>query len=105
MIPYSRQEINSKDIKSVIEVLKSDFITQGKKVPEFENKVKKLVNAKFATAVNSATSGLHIACIALGLGKNDKLWTSPISFVASSNVALLCGANVEFVDINPSTNN
>ncbi len=105
MIPYSRQEINSKDIKSVIEVLKSDFITQGKKVPEFENKVKKLVNAKFAIAVNSATSGLHIACIALGLGKNDKLWTSPISFVASSNVALLCGANVEFVDINPSTNN
>ena len=105
MIPYGRQEISQEDINAVIDVLKSDFLTQGPQVPLFEDAVKKSVNAKHAIAVNSATSALHIACLALGVGKGDTVWTSPITFVASANCALYCGANVDFVDIDPKTYN
>ena len=99
MIPYSRQLIDRKDIQSVIKVLKSDFLTQGPTVEKFEENLKKFCRSKFATSVNSATSALHISCLALGLKKGDYLWTSPISFVASSNCALYCGAKVDFIDI------
>ena len=105
MIPYGRQDISDDDIKSVVEVLKSDFLTQGPQVPIFENKIAKYCDVSFAVASNSATSSLHIACLALGLGKGDILWTSPISFVASSNAGLYCGASVDFVDIDFETNN
>lgn len=105
MIPYGKQDINQADIDAVIEVLKSDFLTQGPKVPEFEAKVANHVGAKHALAVNSATSALHIACKALGLGPGDWLWTTPITFVASANCGLYCGAQVDFVDIDPKTYN
>tara|TARA_B110000858_G_scaffold198022_1_gene262100 strand:+ start:1518 stop:2666 length:1149 start_codon:yes stop_codon:yes gene_type:complete len=105
MIPYSRQFINSKDIKSVIKVLKSKFLTQGPMVEIFEKKLKKYAGAKYATAVSSATAALHISCLALNLKKEDFLWTSPISFVASANCALYCGAKVDFIDIDPDTFN
>lgn len=105
MIPYGRQEIIQQDIDAVVEVLKSDFLTQGPKVPIFENSLISHTNAKYATVVNSATSALHIACRALDLGHGDWLWTSPISFVASANAGLYCGANVDFVDIDPQTYN
>jgi UDP-4-amino-4,6-dideoxy-N-acetyl-beta-L-altrosamine transaminase len=105
MIPYGKQNINQKDIDSVLEVLKSDFLTQGPKVPLFERLVAEKVEADYAVAVNSATSALHIACMALGLGQNDWLWTSPITFVASANCGLYCGAKVDFVDIDPQTYN
>ena len=105
MIPYSRQFISQNDIKNVTKVLKSKFITQGKKVEEFENRLSEYCNAKFAVTANSATSALHIACISLDLKKNDYLWTVPNTFVASSNCALYCGAKVDFVDIDPSTHN
>ena len=105
MIPYGRQDITQADIDAVVSVLKSDFLTQGPVVPEFERAVAKKVNAKYAVAVNSATSALHIACLALGLEKGDWLWTSPITFVASANCALYCGAQVDFVDIDPRTYN
>ncbi len=105
MIPYGKQNINQKDIDSVLEVLKSDFLTQGPKVPLFERHVAEKVEADYAVAVNSATSALHIACMALGLGQNDWLWTSPITFVASANCGLYCGAKVDFVDIDPQTYN
>jgi len=105
MIPYGRQDISQADIDAVLNVLKSDFLTQGPKVPEFEQKVAKKVGAKHSLAVNSATSALHIACMALGLSNNDWLWTTPITFVASANCALYCGAQVDFVDINPQTYN
>ena len=98
-IPYSRQDISKDDIKNVIEVLKSDFITQGPKVPLFEKLISEYCGAKYAHAVNSATSGLHIACLSLDLKKGDFVWTSPISFVASANCALYCGANIDFVDV------
>lgn len=101
MIPYGKQSISKSDIKAVNEVLNSDFITQGPKVPEFENKVKAIVGSKFAFAMNSATSSLHIACLALGLKKGDYLWTSSNSFVASANCGIYCGAKVDFVDIDP----
>ncbi len=104
-IPYGRQEINNQDIASVVEVLKSDFITQGPKVPIFEELISKYCGAKYVFAVNSATSGLHLACLSLGLKKGDFVWTSPISFVASANCALYCGANVDFVDIDPLSYN
>ncbi len=100
MIPYSRQHITSSDVKSVTGVLKSDLITQGKIVPEFENLLCKTVGAKFATAVNSATSALHIACLSLGLKKGDYLWTSTNTFVASANCGLYCGAKIDLIDIN-----
>lgn len=105
MIPYGRQDINQADIDAVVEVLRSDFLTQGPVVPEFENAVAKYCGAKHAVAVNSATSALHIACLALGVGTGDVVWTSPITFVASANCALYCGASVDFVDIDPCTYN
>jgi UDP-4-amino-4,6-dideoxy-N-acetyl-beta-L-altrosamine transaminase len=105
MIPYGRQSISQLDIDCVLDVLRADFLTQGPKVPEFEVAVAKYVGAPYAVAVNSATSALHIACLALELGENDWLWTSPNSFVASANCALYCGAKVDFVDIDPQTYN
>ncbi len=105
MIPYGRQEITQSDIDSVIAVLRSEFLTQGPVVPQFEDALCKHVNAKHAIAVNSATSALHIACLALELGPGDWLWTSPITFVASANCGLYCGAHVDFVDIDSRTYN
>ena len=105
MIPYSRQCIDKQDINEIVNVLKGKFVTSGPKIAEFENKIKNLTQSNHAIAVNSATSALHISCIALGLKKNDYLWTSPISFVASSNCALYCGAKIDFVDIDPKTFN
>jgi UDP-4-amino-4,6-dideoxy-N-acetyl-beta-L-altrosamine transaminase len=105
MIPYGRQEITQADIEAVTEVLRSDFLTQGPRVPSFEQAVASYVGAKFAVAVNSATSALHISCLALDLGPGDWLWTSPITFVASANCGLYCGALVDFVDIDPNTYN
>ena len=105
MIPYGRQDINQADIDAVIDVLRSDFLTQGPVVPEFEKVVAVYCHANHAVAVNSATSALHIACLALGVGKGDLVWTSPITFVASANCALYCGAEVDFVDIDPQTYN
>ena len=103
MIPYGRQEITEKDIKAVVDVLRSDFLTQGSVVPEFEHKLCEYTGVENAVAVNSCTSALHIACLALNLGPGDILWTSPISFVASANCGLYCGASVDFVDVNPDT--
>lgn len=105
MIPYGKQDISQQDIDAVVDALNSDFLTQGPKVPEFEHALIKHTGAKYALAVNSATSALHIACLALGLGKGDWLWTSPITFVASANCGLYCGAQVDFVDIDPRTYN
>lgn len=105
MIPYGRQEISLSDIDAVVEVMRSDFLTQGPMVPRFEQIVAHHVGAEYAVAANSATSALHIACLALGLGPGDWLWTSPITFVASANCALYCGARVDFVDIDPLTYN
>ena len=105
MIPYGRQDITQVDIDAVVEVLQSDFLTQGPKMPLFEQTVAVKVGAKHALAVNSATSALHIACMALGLGQGDWLWTSPITFVASANCGLYCGAQIDFVDIDPRTYN
>lgn len=105
MIPYGRQDISQADIDAVIAVLQSDYLTQGPMVPRFELKVAEHVGARYALAVNSATSALHVACLALGLGPGDRLWTSPITFVASANCALYCGAIVDFVDIDPRTYN
>lgn len=103
MIPYGRQSISPSDIEAVVRVLRSDFLTQGPAVPAFEAAVAKRVQVSHAVAVNSATSALHIACLALGVGPGDEVWTSPNSFVASSNCALYCGASVDFVDIDPAT--
>jgi UDP-4-amino-4,6-dideoxy-N-acetyl-beta-L-altrosamine transaminase len=103
MIPYGRQDVTDADIDSVVRVLRSDFLTQGPAVPRFEQAVAQRVGAQHAVAVNSATSALHIACAALGLGPGDWLWTSPNTFVASANCGLYCGAQVDFVDINPVT--
>lgn len=105
MIPYGRQEITQQDIDAVVEVLTSDFLTQGPQVPAFEQAVAAKVGANYAVAINSATSALHLACLVLGLGKGDYLWTTPITFVASANCALYCGAEVDFVDICPKTYN
>lgn len=105
MIPYGRQDINQQDIDAVVEVLKSDFLTQGPQVPAFEQAIMDVCGAKYAVAVNSATSALHIACLALELGSDDWLWTTPNTFVASANCALYCGAKVDFVDIDPRTYN
>jgi len=105
VIPYGKQDIEQTDIDSVVDVLKSEFLTQGPQVPLFEKTVSNYCGSKFGVAVNSATSALHIACLALGLGKNDWLWTSPNTFVASANCGLYCGANVDFVDIDPMTYN
>ena len=105
MIPYGRQDIIDDDVSAVVEVLNSDFLTQGTKVPLFEKIVADYCGAKHSIAVNSATSALHIACLALGLKEGDWLWTSPNSFVASANCGLYCGAKVDFVDIDPQTYN
>lgn len=105
MISYGKQDINEQDIDAVVKVLKSDFLTQGPQVPRFEKKLTEITNSQYAIAVNSATSALHLACLALGVGKGDIAWTSPITFVASANCALYCGATVDFVDINPDTYN
>lgn len=105
MIPYGRQEITPEDIEAVVQVLRSDFLTQGPSVPAFEAAVGKQVHARHALAMSSATAALHVACLALDLGPGDWLWTSPITFVATSNCALYCGAQVDFVDIDPRTYN
>lgn len=105
MIPYGKQDINQQDIDSVLDVLKSDFLTQGPQVPAFESALIEHTGANYALAVNSATSALHMACLALGLGQGDWLWTSPVTFVASANCGLYCGAKVDFVDIDPDTYN
>lgn len=105
MIPYGRQEITQTDIDAVVEVLRSDFLTQGPMVPRFESLVAEHIGAQHAVAMNSATSALHVACLAFGLGPGDRLWTSPITFVASANCGLYTGADVDFVDIDPRTYN
>ncbi|MFU8781257.1 MAG: UDP-4-amino-4,6-dideoxy-N-acetyl-beta-L-altrosamine transaminase [Kiritimatiellia bacterium] len=105
MLPYGKQDVNQADIDAVVEVLQSDFLTQGPKVPLFELTASTYCGARHALAVNSATSALHIACLALGLGKSDWLWTTTITFVASANCGLYCGAQVDFVDIDPYTYN
>lgn len=102
-LPYGRQTITAEDINAVVEALKSPFLTQGPALPAFEHAVAAKVNSNYAVAVNSATSALHIACLALGLGPGDRLWTSPITFVASANCGRFCGAQVDFVDIDPTT--
>ncbi|WP_419177024.1 UDP-4-amino-4,6-dideoxy-N-acetyl-beta-L-altrosamine transaminase [Desulfosediminicola sp.] len=105
MIPYGRQDIDQADIDAVVAVLRSDFLTQGPVIPAFEDAVSSYCGARFAVAVNSATSALHLACLSLGVGKGDIVWTTPITFVASANCALYCGATVDFVDIDPRTFN
>lgn len=104
-IPYGRHDVNEADIQSVIDVLRSDFLTQGPAVPAFENAVANYCGARHGIAVNSATSALHIACLSLGVGHGDVVWTSPITFVASANCALYCGAQVDFVDVDSRTYN
>jgi UDP-4-amino-4,6-dideoxy-N-acetyl-beta-L-altrosamine transaminase len=105
MIPYGRQNISEEDIQAVVEVLGSDFLTQGPVVPKFEQALSDYAGANYAVAVSSATAGLHLACLALELGAGDWLWTTPITFVASANCGLYCGAKIDFVDIDPITNN
>ena len=105
MMPYGRQDINQADIDAVVAVLRSDFLTQGPAVPAFEKAVADYCGAQHAVAVNSATSALHIACLALGVGEGDSVWITPTTFVASANCALYCGATVDFVDIDPRTYN
>lgn len=105
MIPYGKQDISEADIEAVVEVLRSDFLTQGPKVPQFEEALASYCLAKYAVATCNATSALHIACLALSVGENDKVWTSPISFVASANCALYCGATIDFVDIDINSGN
>ena len=105
MIPYGCQEITETDIAEVEKVLRSDFLTQGPTVPKFEKAVASYCGAKHAVAVNSATSALHIACLSLGLSQGDWLWTSPNTFVASANCGRYCGADIDFVDIDPKTYN
>ena len=102
-LPYGRQTISEDDIAAVVNVLRSPYLTQGPTVPAFEQAVAAIVGANYSVAVNSATSALHVACLALGLEPGDRLWTSPITFVASANCARYCGAAVDFVDIDPAT--
>ena len=102
-LPYGRQSITQEDIKSVVDVLQSDLLTQGPCVPAFERAISNKCCAEYGVAVNSATSALHIACLALGLSSGDHLWTTPITFVASANCGRYCGADVDFVDVNPLT--
>ncbi|MEZ9236139.1 UDP-4-amino-4,6-dideoxy-N-acetyl-beta-L-altrosamine transaminase [Shewanella sp. 10N.286.52.A9] len=105
MIPYGHQNINQDDIDSVVNVLRSDYLTQGPQVPLFERNIASLTNAKFAVASSSASAMLHVACLALGVTTGDRVWTSPITFVASANCALHCGAQIDFVDIDFNTAN
>lgn len=102
-IPYGRQTISDADIAAVVKVLRGPWLTQGPAVPAFEKAFASSVHASHAVAVNSATSALHLSCLALDLGPGDRLWTSPITFVASANCALYCGAEIDFVDVDPST--
>jgi len=103
LIPYGRQNISNDDIEAVVSVLKSDYLTQGPIVPKFEDDISQYTGASYAVAVNSGTSALHVACLSLGLAENEWLWTSSISFVASANCGLYCGAKIDFVDIDPIT--
>ncbi len=105
IIPYGRQNISEEDIQAVVKVLRSDYLTQGQLVPDFEKAITNYCGSKYGVAVNSATSALHIACLALGVKEGDYVWTSPITFVASANCALYCGAKVDFVDIDAITFN
>jgi len=105
MTPYSRHYLFPKDIKEVVKVLKSDYLTQGSQINKFEKKIAKNCKSKYAVVVNSATSALHLACLALGLKKNDYLWTVPITFVASANCGLYCGAKIDLVDIDKESFN
>ena len=105
MIPYGKQDISQQDIDAVVDVLRSDFLTQGPMVPAFEQALCSYSGSAYSVVVNSATSALHIACLALGLGDGDRLWTSPVTFVASANAGLYCGAIIDFVDIDPDTYN
>ena len=105
MIPYGKQDISEADIQAVVDVLHSDWITQGPAIEQFEHAVATYCGAKYAVAVCNATAALHLACLAAGLGTGDSLWTSPNSFVASANCGLYCGATVDFVDIDPHTYN
>ena len=105
MIHYGRQDITEADIEAVTAVLRSDWLTQGPAVPAFEAAVAEYCGVPYAVAANSATSALHLACLALGVGPGDRVWTSPITFVASANCALYCGASVDFVDIDPQSCN
>ena len=102
-LPYGKQTITEEDIENVVEVLKSKNLTQGPVVPQFERQIANVTKSKYSVAFNSATSALHVACLALGLKKDEWIWTSPITFVASANCGRYCGANVDFVDIDPST--
>ena len=104
-IPYGRQDISQQDIDAVVEVLRSDWITQGPAIPRFEQAVADYCGVNYAVAVTSATAALHIACLAADLGSGDILWTSPNTFVASANCGLYCGAEVDFVEIDPRTYN
>ncbi len=105
MIPYGKQDISQQDIDAVVAVLKSTHLTQGQQVPLFEGAMSQYTRANYAVAVNSATSALHIACLALGVTYGDIVWTSPITFVASANCARYCGAEIDFVDVEPLTGN
>ncbi|WP_414830114.1 UDP-4-amino-4,6-dideoxy-N-acetyl-beta-L-altrosamine transaminase [Alteromonas sp. H39] len=105
MIPYGSHSINDDDVNAVIDVLKNEFLTQGEQVPLFEQNLCRYTGAKYAVACNSGTSGLHLACLATGIGPGDKVWTSPNSFAASANCARYCGADIDFVDIDPVTRN
>ena len=105
MIPYGKQTVDQSDINAVLEVMKSDFLTQGPVTPRFEKEICKYTGSNHSVAVINATSALHIACLALGVGNKDIVWTSPISFVASANCAKYCGADIDFVDIDPNTYN
>jgi len=105
LIPYARQNLNQDDIDAVVEVLRSDWLTQGPLIEKFERSISNYCNASHAIAVSNGTAALHLACLALGLGDGDILWTSPNTFVASANCALYCGATVDFVDIDENTYN
>src|SRR5579863_7535659 len=105
MIPYGRQAISDDDVRAVVDVLRSDFLTQGPVGPRFERAVAEYCRVPHAVAVNSATSALHLACLALGVGPGDRVWTTPNTFVASANCARFCGATVDFVDIDPQSYN
>lgn len=105
MIPYGKHVIDQSDIDAVVDVLENHFLTQGSKVPEFEQALCDYTGARFCTAVNSATSGLHVACLSAGVQPGELVWTTPNSFVASANCALYCGADIDFVDMDPHTRN
>jgi UDP-4-amino-4,6-dideoxy-N-acetyl-beta-L-altrosamine transaminase len=105
MIPYGKHQVDDDDVAAVVDVLCNKFLTQGQLIPEFERRLGEYAGSQFAVAVNSGTSGLHIACLAAGVGEGDLVWTVPNSFVASANCALYCGADIDFVDIAPLTRN